>query len=107
MAWLRIYSHRLNEPSNEFFKSFIPYFILFCAIVCDMTSSAMFILKHLSEFLVILDPCFIVISGFQSGGMYLCAGVKLNQIKRLHLKLQEIVDEGQHFVYAKNVVTII
>lgn len=94
MNWMGIYPSSLTETKIEFFKTPIVYEFLFCAIVCDVCSSAVFIYNDSSPLGANLDPFFILISGIQCGGMYLNLGLKLEKVQSLHLKLQEIVDQG-------------
>lgn len=84
----------LNKPSNEFFKSFATYYVLFSVISFTIGSSAVFVYKYSSHFEVVSEPCLIVIAGLQAVGMFVSVGLKMKQIKVLHIKLQEIVDES-------------
>lgn len=94
MTKIGIYSYRLTNPSNEFFSSFMSYFILLNGTLFTIISSAVFVYKHLSEFQIALETCLILIAGIQSCGAFFCIGLKMKQMKLLHLKLQAIVDEG-------------
>lgn len=99
MAWFGIYSHNLNEPSNEFFGSFATYWTL-VSMVLAILSSAWYILEnrtiHVKESLGAFKIAF---AAFQSTGMFLSFGMKLRDIKALHLKLQQIVDKGNICVF--------
>lgn len=60
MRYLGIHSNRLTEPTNEFFKAPVTYFVL--SILCTFTisSCAMFAYKNFSQFGNALDACYIV-----------------------------------------------
>lgn len=94
MAWLGIYSYHLTEPSNEFFKSIVACFFMFNSSVMIIGSSILFIIKYISEVQAVLGAFKIAISGIQCGGMHFSVGIKMKLVKALHLKLQQIVDEG-------------
>lgn len=94
MDWLGIYSYRLTEPTNEFLNSIVAWFFMFNSSVMIIGSSVLFIIKNMSQIQAVLGACKIAISGIQCGGMHLSVGIKMKLVKSLHLKLQQIVDEG-------------
>lgn len=49
MAWLGIYSYRLTEPTNEFFKSIVAWFFMFDSFVMIIISSVLYIIKYMSD----------------------------------------------------------
>lgn len=92
MSLLGIYSYRLTEPTNEFFKSPIALHILVTLISTQMISSGLFVSKNLEQFTMAIDGLLVCIAGTQSSGMFFSIGLKMKKIKLLHLKLQDIVD---------------
>lgn len=102
MRWAGIHSKDLYKPTNEFFKSFATYYILFSVISFTIGSSAVFVYKYSSNFEVVSEPSLIVIAGSQAAGMFLSVGLNMKKIKILHIKLQEIVDESKYeFICSK------
>lgn len=93
LARLGVYSDAITEPTNEFFKSIAAYYILIVGM-CTITSSAVYVYANTDKFGDTLDPCSIVISGITCACMYLNIGLKMIKAKALHIKLQDIVDEG-------------
>lgn len=89
MTWLGIYPKDLTKTTNEFHKSPIAYLFLFCWIACNVVSGSMFIYKFSPPFGTNLE---LIIAGMQLAGMYSSLGGKLLDVRKLHLKLQEIVD---------------
>lgn len=104
MSWIGIHSHRLAEPTNEFFKSFASLYILF-TVGFFIFGSIMYVVIHWPHYDEISEPCLIAVGCIQVGGMFLAIGLKMKKMKRLHLRLQGIVDEGTHFfsVTEKNI----
>lgn len=98
MSWVGIHSLHLHEPQNEFFKSIGTYYILFSAISITILSSAVFVYKNASDFELVSEPCLIVIAGVQLVGMFISYGLNMKQIKRLHIKLQKIIDESKKII---------
>lgn len=98
MARLGIYSYNLTKPTNEeFFKHFMSYYILSSATICCISSYA-FIMQNITQVKQSLNAFKIIISALQFGGMFLYVGLNLDKVKALHLKLQDIIDEGNwHF----------
>ena len=94
MTFIGIYSNRLTEPTNEFFKSFFTYYILAAVTSCLLTSGTFFLRYHAYEVKPALGAFKIVFSGIQCGGMFLGIGLKMIIVKALHLELQRLVDEG-------------
>lgn len=92
MQWMGIYPKSLIETKNQFFKTPIVYEFLFCAFVCDIFSSCVFIYQDSSPLGTNLDPFFIVISGLQCGGMYFSLGIQQQNVQALHVKLQQIIE---------------
>lgn len=92
MFRLRIYSHHLINPTNDFFKSITVYYFLFSLIACAI-SSAVFVYQNISELGNALRSSIIVVGIGQAIGMFMWFGLKIVSVKALHLKLQEIVDE--------------
>lgn len=93
MVRLGVYSHNLLGKTNEFFKSIGSYVILIHLLLAMISSSA-FIYKNPTDFQAALDSFVIIIAVCQAFGAFLNIGLKMMNIKALHLKLQEIVDEG-------------
>lgn len=95
MSKIGIYSYHLTDQTNEFFKSFATYYMLFSVFVIDTAASAMGIYENKDNLELVLEATLTVIAGIQCGGMYLSIGFNMKSVKALHLILQGIVDEGQ------------
>lgn len=94
MSWLGLYSHHLNEPTNEFFKSFVALWTFFIMVLAIITSFWYMLDNWSIHVKQSLGAFKIAFAGIQSGGMFLSIGMKMGAIKTLHLKLQEIIDKG-------------
>lgn len=94
MTHVGIHSHRLTEPTNEFFKSFGTYHVLFCAIFLDVISTGAYIYRNLSQFSKIFETYIVFIVAIQYAGMIISIGLNMKKVKLLQLELQEIVDQG-------------
>lgn len=95
MAHIGINSHHLTESKNEFFRSIPAYFILFNLIVCCVISSSVFAYQNLENLELVLVTSLVIVAGFQTCGMFLSVGLNMTAVKTLHLRLQEIVDDGE------------
>lgn len=94
MTFLGLYSNRLTEPTNEFFPSVGSCYMLPLIFVA-FTSSATFVVKHYStDIMAAVGALKLFFSAFQCGGMFLGFGLKMVNVKALHLELQQVVDEG-------------
>lgn len=100
MSWLGISSHRLTEPTNEFFKSIGTYYILLAVFFIFIISSA-YTQAVSSNFTTVIQAWLLIVAGLQSGGMFISVGLQMKNIKILHLKLQGIVN-GSKFIFTKN-----
>lgn len=98
MSWLGIHSKHLNEPTNEFFKSFRSYYVLIIMTIAILSCGRYFF-TNLSEVQMALGALKIGWAGVQCIGMFIGIGLKMEQIKAMHLKLQEIVDENPDFYW--------
>lgn len=90
-----LYSDRLTEPTNEFFKSIGAYFVL-TATMLTVIASIIGITKSV-DYRFILDAILIVIAMTASFFVFLTAGMKMKEIKELHLRLQSVIDTGMIF----------
>lgn len=88
-----IYSYRLTEPSNEFFKSIRSYYILFTIFVINFIPCAVYVYLHWPNFEVIFETMLCACGNIQTLGMFFNIGLQMKKIKVLHLKLQKMVDE--------------
>lgn len=95
MTHLGLYSNlnRLTEPTNELFKSFFYYYVSLTSAV-SLFGGAAFIMENLSEVKASLGAFKIAFSAIQCYGMFLGIGLNVIIVKALHLKIQQIVDEG-------------
>lgn len=91
MLRLGIYSNNLTEPTNEFLKS-LGTFLIVGAAMHSIISSTVHIFLGSSDFMSILDSVLIIFAIGQSLCVYINIGIKMKQIKVLHLKLQSIVN---------------
>lgn len=93
LAWLGIRFNRMVEPTNEFFTSFMPYYLLIVSI-SSVISSGVFIYSNWPNLEIIFQSSSIVFLGLiQSTGIFLSFGLRMKQVKKLHFRLQDIVDE--------------
>lgn len=95
MNWLGIREYRLNEPTNEFFTSFLPYYDLFIS-VSFVFASISFSYIHWPQMDIVCESCIVVLSGSQVSGMFFSFGMKMKEIKAVHLQLQGIIDAEGH-----------
>lgn len=87
MTWLDIYSHNLLDTTNEFFESFGSYFIVINLIMAFYGSAA-FAEQNWSVLLKeTLGALKICIAMIQSVGSFGNIGLKMENIKALHLAL--------------------
>lgn len=97
MMPLGLYSRHLTSGKNEVFTSFAAYFITFCMLSVPI-ATWLYIRKNWStDVKSSFGAIKITSGGMQCLGLFVSVGLKLNQVKKLHLKLQEIVDESMHF----------
>lgn len=98
MARIGIHSHRLDENTNEFFKSIVSWYFL-CTIIFFIFGSIMFICIHWPAYEVISEPCLIAIGCIQVLGMFIGVGLKMKKVKKFHLRLQEMIDASKCFTF--------
>lgn len=99
MVRLGLSSRRLFESTNEFYKSFMPYFnITFLTI--NIILSGLEVLKHWPDLNLLMEPVTIIVAAIQGGAMILSVGLNMKLVKKLFISLQDIVDnEGDQFNY--------
>lgn len=105
MKRLRIYTDRLSDLSDDFFNSIATHFNLVNMIIFIVTS-ALFVFQSTTQLIDALRTVMVVIGSIQSLGMFITFGMKIVQVKQLHLKLQNIVDQsikGEYFA-CKNLI---
>lgn len=90
MAWVGVRAYRFTERTNEFFTSFVPWYILLMVSVFTISSIVYFYMS-LPRFES--ETCIVFLCGFQILGMLFSFGSEMHTIKAVHLSLQQIVDE--------------
>lgn len=94
MVRLGVHSWNLNEPKNEFFRSFGAHYIMYIAFVYMIISSGVFIFGNLSDFATISEPLLVALAGLQMVSMFISLGLNSRNVKALHLELQTFIDQG-------------
>lgn len=92
MSCLGIHTPNLTERSNRYFKSFVAHWIWIDMILCVIACS-WFIIKNKND-IKSLGAAKLAVACIECTGMFVSIGLKMNQIKVFHLKLQKIVDES-------------
>lgn len=95
MVWLRIYPHPISDitdADNDFFKSITTYCISFNDLAF-ITTSSVFVYQNASNIMVALRTTMVIIGTSQAFGMFLYVGCKIDKVKMLQIKLQEIIDK--------------
>lgn len=93
IVWLGIRFHRVTEPVNEFFVSFMPHYLVFVSISA-VVSTGMFIYSNWPNLEVILQSSTIIFNAMiQVTGMFLSFGSQMKHVKTLHFRLQDIVNK--------------
>lgn len=92
MVWQGIRAYRLDEDTNEFFSSFIPYFILW-TLTTSVASSGTFVYIYWPDVEVISNSVMVVMGCYQTAGMFYSFGRNMLKVKAVHNHLQEIVNE--------------
>lgn len=93
MIRLGLSSDRLtDDTSEEFFKSFVPYFN-FTFLSINLIFCAMVIIQEFPDLDLVLEPLIVFIGGMQGGGMFLSVGLNLKNVKALYLAVQKIVND--------------
>lgn len=94
MSWLGIYSYRLTEPTMESHKYILAYHNLIFPIF-SIVSSAVFVYENPSELQAVLETILVMIALYQAECTFLNTALQMKNIKLLHLKLQDVVDQGK------------
>lgn len=89
---LRFYSTQCKNENILFFKSITTHFILLVLIAFNI-SSGTFVYENVSQFTVALRACLFITGISQAIGMFYNYGLKLNEIRAVHNKFQEIIDK--------------
>lgn len=85
-----LYSDRLTEKTNEFFKSIGAYFIL-TATLLTVIASIVGMFDSSADYRFILDAILIVVAMMASFFVFLTVGMKMKEIKALHLRFQSVI----------------
>lgn len=93
MTRLAISSHRLTDPTNEFFTRLMAYHITFLLYAFAVTHWAV-VFKYWPDLSLVLHPFAMSLAGLQCGGVYLSIGFQMKNIKKLYTTLQNIINEG-------------
>lgn len=98
MSWCgtRSIESGCTKSRNSFFTSFGTWYILFYQIGFVIISTAVFAYKQWPQYEMLLGPCFVVIAGMQSSGMFICFGLNMSTINVVNQKIEAIVMKGMN-----------
>lgn len=102
MTRLAISSHRLSEPTNEFFTRLMAYYITFLLYAFSVTHWAV-VYKYWPDLSLVLHPFAMSLAGLQCGGVYVSIGLQMKNIKKLLIELQNIIDKGMRIFVHPNI----
>lgn len=100
MAPLGVHSYKLQEPTIEMFDRVCIY-IGVIVLTFSLTSTTVYFYQNMHEVKEALESFKIFVGGSQSGVCALAVGFQMRKIKILHMKFQELVDEGEIFLSIK------
>lgn len=106
LAPMGMHSYKPEEPTIELPKRVFAYYALI-SLIFSIISSIMFFYTHLDDVKEALQAFKICAGTFQSGICIFALGFQLKKIKTLHLRLQEIVNEGTSHFDINNILNII
>lgn len=90
---LRIYRIASEDDKfNVFFKSFTPYCVQIILFIYVLTGSA-FVYENISDITLALRACIFIIGVIQAMCMFYCYGTNASNIKIVHIRLKEIIQE--------------
>lgn len=92
LIWIGLLSKNLKEPTNDFLKSICAYIWLFGFTGLMLFCAGGYMYIYRDNITATLRAFLVLCAGLQGFGSYLSLGAKMKKIKRLHLDLQEIVD---------------
>lgn len=100
MHILGIHSYNLKSSSNDFFKSAASYHVLTFMTIGSVGSLWYFFANLSMNLKSAFGALKVAIAAVQVLGMFFSIGIKMKQIKALHLRLQKIVDKNKRFYSA-------
>lgn len=83
-------------PPHRFFRSFTDYYVWFI-LFSFLISSLLFVLTNHDDINPTLKTIPMIIGGFQSLGMFMGVGFRLEKVRALRGKLQTLVDNGARY----------
>lgn len=95
LVQLGLSSHRLNEPTNEFMKTFNCYVMLSGIVGPMIICAAIALYNSLNDFQGAIDAFYVLSAGIACLGSYLSIGINMKKVKYLQVELQRIVDSGE------------
>lgn len=95
MVRIGLHSYNLTEPKNEFFRSFVAYYILLTSIFLLSVSSIVYMYNNFSSFDIISEPFMVILAGILVFSMFLSVGLNMKSIKTLQIELEAIVEGGK------------
>lgn len=92
ISWFGVHSYRLTEPTNDFFMSIRPYFIL-CISIIGVISGTVLIFSEWPQIDKISGGTMLGVGCLQAFGALLSFGLNMKKVKKVHLQLQAIIDD--------------
>lgn len=94
LIFLSILSRRLDEPTNEFFKTLRTYFFLFGHTCPILIASTVFIIHNFSNIVVLTNALVIFSGGVSCFGAYMWIGIHMPLVKSLCIDFKLVATKG-------------
>lgn len=94
MLYAGIHSNNLHEPTNEFFRSKSAYYIV-CNLIVGLTANLL-LMYNSPDFSSMIRISYVALGTFQAFCLFVSVGIRLKDVKKLHLEMQAIIDEGKY-----------
>lgn len=101
LTLMGVCSHNPKDPQNEFFRSINSYIVFVVLLVSEFMSTT-YLIKNYANTSSFSTSVFSLMQAVMFScqiGSFLSIGVNMAKVKRLHNKLQDIVDAGIYRIY--------
>lgn len=94
LTFLGILSHRLDEPTNEFYKTLRTYFFLIGHTCPILIASTVFIIHNFSDIVALTNALVIFSAGVSCFGAYMWIGIHMPLVKSLCIDFKIMATKG-------------
>lgn len=94
MTLCGISSHKLHDPTNEFYRSIVAYSIIF-GLFALVAAAAVYIFNHFTDLDTTTNSYIVLSACGATAASFIAVGINIKSVKLFYIELQRLIDGGK------------